>query len=118
MPPAELCYIAPSSLQHASRQDWRFFWIYEPAPDFYFLKPGKYWNYGADSTFKDMEAERFPYPGTSAARRHGCICPDQLHPCVLDLSNPWLLDVDCPLHGEAAYEEHKKGPRISWKDWA
>jgi len=55
-----------------------------------------YWNDDADLTFRDMEAEPFPYPGTSAARRHGCICPDQFNPCALDLSNPWHLDVDCP----------------------
>jgi hypothetical protein len=58
-----------------------------------------------------MEAEPFPYPGTPAARRHGCICPNQFNPWLLDLSSPWFLDADCPLHGESAYEEHKKGPR-------
>lgn len=56
-----------------------------------------------------METEPFPYPGTAAARRHGCTCPDQ-RPGG-SLSAPWILDVDCPLHGETAYEEHKKGPR-------
>jgi len=59
-----------------------------------------------------MEAEPFPYPGTPAARRYGCICPGQsMGAGVGSLSNPWVLDVDCPLHGESAYEEHKKGPR-------
>jgi hypothetical protein len=88
-----------------------FFRIYEPTPDFYFQDLENYWNDGADLTFGNMETEPFPYPGTSAARRHGCICPDQVNPWVLDLSKPWALDVDCPLHGETAYEEHKKGPR-------
>jgi hypothetical protein len=56
-----------------------------------------------------METEPFPYPGTPEARRHGCICPDR---CVgASSSDPWVLHVDCPLHGETAYEEHKKGPR-------
>lgn len=69
-------------------------------------------------TFKSMESEPFPYPGTPAARRHGCICPDSRaahgsfsNPYVLDFSDPWVLDADCFLHGECAYEEHKKGPR-------
>jgi len=27
-------------------------------------------------TFQTIEAEPFPFPGTLAARKHGCICPD------------------------------------------
>jgi hypothetical protein len=86
--------------------------LYFSMDDFLFSKDLEiYWNDDADLTFRNMETEPFPYPGTSAARRHGCICPDQSNPWALDLSNPWVLDVDCPLHGETAYEEHKKGPR-------
>ena len=57
-----------------------------------------------------MDSEPFPYPGTNAARRHGCLCPDA-RPAQGTMENPWILDVHCPLHGESAYEEHKKGPR-------
>jgi hypothetical protein len=71
-----------------------------------------YWNDHAHRMFRSMETEPFPYPGTPAARRHGCICPDQCSGAdVGSLSKPWVLDVNCPLHGETAYEEHKKGPR-------
>jgi hypothetical protein len=57
-----------------------------------------------------MESVSFPFPGTLAARRHGCICPEnEAKQGTFD--NPFILDTHCPLHGEAAYEEHKKGPR-------
>ena len=59
---------------------------------------------------KSMDSEPFPYPGTNAARRHGCLCPDA-RPAQGTMEDPWILDVHCPLHGESAYEEHKKGPR-------
>ena len=67
---------------------------------------------------RSMETEPFPDPGTPAARSHGCICPESqflpsslFSPRVLDFSSPWVVDTDCPLHGEIAHEEHKKGPR-------
>ena len=57
-----------------------------------------------------MDSEPFPSPGTIAARKHGCICPNAKADQGSS-ENPWLLDRDCPLHGEVAYEEHRKGPR-------
>jgi hypothetical protein len=61
-------------------------------------------------TFQTIEAEPFPFPGTLAARKHGCICPDAQRNQG-SFNNPIVLDQDCPLHGEGAHAEHQKGPR-------
>ena len=59
---------------------------------------------------EEIVPEPFPFPGKSTARRYGCICPNST---TLEgtIENPWILDANCPLQGEAAYQEHKKGPR-------
>jgi hypothetical protein len=56
-----------------------------------------------------MASEDFPFPGTEAARKFGCVCPKQEAP--FDNEEPVVLRRDCPLHGELALEEHQKGPR-------
>src|SRR3954469_13560819 len=46
-----------------------------------------------------IESEPFPYPGTLAARKHGCLCPSSPLGRRGTVENPWLLDRNCPLHG-------------------
>jgi hypothetical protein len=57
-----------------------------------------------------MASEDFPFPGTPEARKHGCVCPEYVSGQG-STEEPYVLRRDCPLHGEAAFEEHQKGPR-------
>lgn len=57
-----------------------------------------------------MKAEDFPLPGTGAARRIGCTCPESSS-ADGTFDDPWILDIKCPWHGEQAFEEHIKGAR-------
>ena len=57
-----------------------------------------------------MEAKDFPLPGTVAARDIGCTCP-RSKPSMGTFDVPWLLDINCPWHGQKAFEEHQKGAR-------
>lgn len=57
-----------------------------------------------------IEAEPFPFPGTPAARKYGCLCPVS-EPRQGTEESPLVLHTNCPLHGVKAYEEHLKGPR-------
>ena len=57
-----------------------------------------------------MEGKDFPLPGTLAARGIGCTCP-AAKPVAGTFDDPWILDTECPWHGEQAFEEHMKGAR-------
>lgn len=57
-----------------------------------------------------MKAENFPLPGTAAARSIGCTCPES-NPAEGTFDDPWILDIQCPWHGERAFEEHTRGAR-------
>ena len=57
-----------------------------------------------------MKAEDFPLPGTLAARDIGCTCPES-QATAGTIEAPWMLDANCPWHGERAFEEHTKGAR-------
>jgi hypothetical protein len=59
---------------------------------------------------RSMDAKPFPRPGTPGAQRYGCMCPVTWPNQGTD-ENPIILDVNCPLHGKQALEEHLKGPR-------
>ena len=65
---------------------------------------------GAGVAPSRIEAESFPFPGTPAARKYGCLCPVSV-PRQGTQQSPLILHTNCPLHGVKAYEEHLKGPR-------
>jgi len=58
----------------------------------------------------EIASEPFPFPGTVAARKYGCLCPEQRVQQGTE-EDPIFLDFHCPLHGEVAHQEHLKGPR-------
>ena len=94
-----------------------FFWIYEPAPDFYFPNIGKYWNDGADLTFRSWKLslsliQTLPQPADMAASvpikstRGSWTCPSR---------GAWTWIARCM--AKQLTRNIKRDPAISLKEW-
>src|SRR3954466_11969387 len=61
---------------------------------------------------RSTDSEPFPYPGTNAARRHGCLCPDA-RPAQGTMEDPWYWMCIAHCTARARTKNIKRDPGTS-----